>query len=45
MFSLQEQTATLAHQNVRTERHGAEPAGGADLLRQTQIKAEMEART
>lgn len=31
MFSLQQQTATLAHLNVRTERHGDEPAGGADL--------------
>lgn len=25
MFSLQEQTAILAHLNVRTERHGDEP--------------------
>ncbi|WP_050556321.1 hypothetical protein [Bordetella bronchiseptica] len=31
MFSLQEQTAPLAHLNVRTERHGDEPLGGADL--------------
>lgn len=26
MFSITEQTATLAHINVRTERHGEEPA-------------------
>jgi len=31
MFSITEQTATLAHINVRTERHGEEPAGAADL--------------
>lgn len=31
MFSLTEQTATLAHINVRAERHGDEPAGAADL--------------
>lgn len=31
MFSITEQTATLAHINVRTERHGDEPAGAADL--------------
>ncbi|CAB3643434.1 hypothetical protein LMG26685_02160 [Achromobacter mucicolens] len=31
MFSISEQTATLAHINVRTERHGDEPAGAADL--------------
>ncbi|WP_116791428.1 hypothetical protein [Achromobacter dolens] len=31
MFSIEEQTATLAHINVRTERHGEEPAGAADL--------------
>lgn len=31
MFSITEQTASLAHINVRTERHGEEPAGAADL--------------
>lgn len=31
MFSITKQTATLAHINVRTERHGEEPAGAADL--------------
>jgi len=31
MLSLIEQTATLAHINVRTERHGEDPAGAADL--------------
>lgn len=31
MFSLSEQTAELSHVNVRTERHGDEPAGAADL--------------
>ncbi|MGV8617399.1 hypothetical protein ACV36Q_30100 [Pseudomonas aeruginosa] len=31
MFSITEQTATLAYINVRTERHGEEPAGAADL--------------
>jgi len=31
MFSIQEQTATLAHLNVRTEKHGDKPHGGADI--------------
>ncbi|WP_063588375.1 hypothetical protein [Achromobacter ruhlandii] len=31
MFSITEQVALLAHINVRTERHGEEPAGAADL--------------
>ena len=32
MFSITEQTATLAHINVRTERHGEEPAGAAEIM-------------
>lgn len=31
MFSITEQTATLAHINVRPENHGDEKVGGADL--------------
>lgn len=44
MFSITEQTATLAHINVRPENHGDEPADGADLLQQTRTLAEMKAR-
>lgn len=31
MFSITEQTATLAHINVRTEQHGDKPTGAVDL--------------
>jgi hypothetical protein len=31
MFSIQQQTATLAHLNVRAEKHGDEDVGAADL--------------